>query len=621
MVRSSNLQELTCIFKESLQEVAKILKKEPWRIKRDEYCRTCLENKIVYLHKDNLFQIGGYRNALNLFFPKPIIIKENREKKDEILVEKDSIIEVFSDYIKELNRIPSLEEFVTYSMIDRRTIRKHFNSIIELFNETAEKNKEIKKLVFNETSFTEDYNTVFRKEVKKYKRFVITTAVSGKKVHEGFYKTLQNYAKRQKALTLILPCEDVCNRKSPCQWDLDPKLRDLGYVVFKDTYLNNNIFISDIKVSAKFLLPTRGLSRLGQGRGSMVLASPKQFLEFVPTGNNKVPIAIMSTGAITVNNYETDFYMSKRLSKLADQDHKVSAVVVEVEDEEIFHFRQIQYIEESESFCDINTEYFSDGSIEYLEDSVMVFGDSHASEKDDEVHEIMKEIVYETNTNSVLLHDLFEGGSISHHTYSKPIIRATNAINGVGSLEKECIQTAEYLEDVGSWIDGEVVVIRSNHDAFLTRYIEDGRFLNDAQNCYYALDICKAYMEGKNPLQYTLEEKVGLSDNISMRWLDFDEDYCVKGWQCANHGFLGPNGARGSAVNIEKCYPKAIIGHSHSPRIHRNVVQTGTLSKLRMGYNHGPSTWLNSSAIIYRNGSVSLINILKKPNGEYSWKI
>jgi len=193
-------------------------------------------------------------------------------------------------------------------------------------------------------------------------------------------------------------------------------------------------------------------------------------------------------------------------------------------------------------------------------------------------------------------------------------------LQGISSIEKEGNIIKAYLEDVGSWIDGKIFIVRSNHDAFLDRYLEEGRFINDPCNLRYSLDLCKALIDGKNPLKFMMEEQIGISKDIEVKWLDYDEDYKISGIQMNNHGHLGPNGSKGSAKNIERCYEKSFICHSHSPCIHRGVYQTGTLSKLKLTYVKGPSAWIHCMGIIYPNGSRTLINMINH-KGKYSWKI
>lgn len=616
MKKPKNIKGLRGIFESSLQEVSKVLDKPPHLIKRDEYVRVTVDNKITpRLNKQELNDLGGFKVARELFFPTPETATTENSKEE---ITKEEIVNKFTDYLKYYKTVPTLLDFEKYSNIKASDIKKHYKSTQDLYELLAKQHPETEKYVLNETSFTQAYYDDLLGKIKKYKRFIITTAVNNKRVHEGFLNSLKNYAKRKDALILVLPCQDAFNRKTAYEWNLDPVLSGCE-VVFKDTYLNKNLFVSDIKVSAKMLLPTSGLARLAQGRGSMVLASPKQFLEYVPISNNKLPIAIMTTGSVTEEDYSSDYYMSMRLSKLAEHDHTIGAILVEVQDEKIFHFRQVQ-ASESGSFTDLGVVYNPDGTIDGSMRPVAIFGDSHVTVKDNDVHSVVKDIVEELGIHDVILQDIADNECISHHIQNKPSIKATNYMNGISSIEKEGREVAKYLDEVSSWIDGDVTVVRSNHDAFLDRYLEEGRFVSDPPNFYYCLDICKAMMEGDIPLRFLIEDKIGLNPDTKVNWLDYDDDHIVYGAQVV-HGHLGPNGSKGSAKNLDRCYVKSWLGHSHTPCIYRGVYQVGTLSKLKLNYNRGVSSWVNCIGISYIDGSRQLVNIIANPDGSYSWRI
>ena len=118
-----------------------------------------------------------------------------------------------------------------------------------------------------------------------------------------------------------------------------------------------------------------------QRNASIVVASPKVFLRYIPNMHYDVPLAMMTTGAITENNYDNDKYMSKRTSVLAENDHAYGAVIVEVEDEKIFHFRHVQ-ASKYNSITDMGIDYMPDGSQFVVSGSTLVIGDTHTGYHD-----------------------------------------------------------------------------------------------------------------------------------------------------------------------------------------------------------------------------------------------
>ena len=71
------------------------------------------------------------------------------------------------------------------------------------------------------TIYTQEYRDALEEEIKKYKKFVITTAVIGKNINREFADSLRNYARRNEALLLVLPCEDVVSRGKKAQKTLE----------------------------------------------------------------------------------------------------------------------------------------------------------------------------------------------------------------------------------------------------------------------------------------------------------------------------------------------------------------------------------------------------------------
>jgi hypothetical protein len=78
----------------------------------------------------------------------------------------------------------------------------------------------------------------------------------------------------------------------------------------------------------------------------------------------------------------------------------------------------------------------------------------------------------------------------------------------------------------------------------------------------------------------------------------------------AQHGDVGSNGSRGSLNQFRKLNTKIIVGHYHSPGRKDNVIAVGTTTHLRVGYNQGPSSWLQSHALIHEDGKVQQIHFV-----------
>lgn len=470
-----------------------------------------------------------------------------------------------------------------------------------------------------EVIYTQEYRSALEDEIKRYKKFVVTTAVMGKEVNKPFVEAIRNYAKRNNALLLVLPCEDVANRgKKAGSLDLSPDLSDFR-VIFKDTYLNNNLCLCAIKVSAKQIKPLSGLERMATSRNaSIIVASPKVFLKYVPNLHYDIPLAIMTTGAVTENNYDTDKYMSKRTSMLAENDHTYGAVIVEVENDNIFHFRHVQ-ASPYNSITDLGVDYLPDGSQRYMEDTAMIMGDSHIGYHDEELHDTVMDLAQDINVREVILHDIFHGSSVSHHDVNKGVTNCIKAQENKIGLELECIAVKNYLKSIVN-CGMDVVIVDSNHDRHLLRFLEEGRYVNDPINYKFSLKLALAATENKNPLKYAIEDLLHYSSD-RVRWLKPDEPFKVYGVECGIHGDIGSNGSRGSLAVYEKSLGNCVTAHSHSAAIIRKAFCVGTVGLMDMKYNRGLSSWTRTCCLIYNNGSKQLINFIPNKKGNYSCRI
>lgn len=600
-------------FKASMEEVSKALDVEPYTLKRDQYIKAAIKHKLPRLNKKQLTDLGGFSAAKNFYFPAPQPTKAELDHNA-----REHILESYKNYVIQHGITPTLKALKEMG-ITSQTITKLFGSRVDLYKKAEEEYPEIFESLVNDRLFTQEAFEKLKKNIKKKKRFFITTAVSGKEIDENFLNSIRTFEEEEDAMMIIMPCEDVASRNSIFKYELDRRLRDCNFVFENDLYINDKFFLSSISVSAKQINPLTGLQRLAQARGSMALASPKQYLEFVANSNTKIPRALMTTGAITVPDYSTDQSMSKRTSYLAEFDHKIGGIIVEIQDEKIFHFRQVQ-ADSDGSFIDLGWKYNPDGTIKEIDKSTSVFGDTHVGSHDPDVDECLQEIVEYVNSNEIIVHDLFDCRFNNHHEMGKWATRARIALDGKSSLEREGKITAEWLNDWTNRVD-KVTVVKSNHDEALEKYIDDGRWKEDPENLYLACDLVKKFIEGEDVLKYLLEEEIGLQNPKKINWLERDEDYMVYGIENGAHGDLGSNGSRGSMKSIERAYYKATVGHSHTAGILRNIYQVGTSTYRKLHYNRGPSSWTNTMCIQYPNGTRQLISVIRTKDGSVHWRL
>jgi hypothetical protein len=519
-------------------------------------------------------------------------------KKPKLTSKQQEILDVFVRESRKVRRFLTLTEMKELGYT-REKLRQSFSSLTNMKNVArAAYPKELSELI-EENLFDHRRMVALKKELRKTKRFVVTTAVNNAAVHKGFLKSLKNFCKENKAMLLISPSGKDVDAMSP-------HLAEENWI-FENMTLNSNVWISNIKINPNSAQPTTALSRIGQRDGSLIAASPKQFLQFVPVGNEKLPHAVMTTGAITVPNYSNP--KTGRISKtdyLAEHDHVLGAIVVEVVSHKEYHFRQVQAAHDG-SFHDLGKKYFPNRKSMKVAPIGMLWGDLHAGEVDLSAKTAALEQMSLLGVRRVFLGDAFGGISINHHEEKNLITRARLALKCKMSLEEEVRDFVKEINDISEKAD-EVIVVASNHHDFLNKYLEQAKYINEPHNFLFASKLATAMAEGHDPLEYASKTLIGFKHPSKVKFLKRDEDYMLAGVQMGQHGDKGANGSKGSKVTLETAYGKIMHGHTHSPYIFRGVYCVGTTSILRPEFVTGASSWVHCNGFVYPDGSCQLIN-------------
>lgn len=443
------------------------------------------------------------------------------------------------------------------------------------------------------------------------KRFIITWAQNNTPVHSGFLKNIEAYgeyinadihviAGRYKNPTSIWSQ----NQQDEEKWDnnivkyLDANRHDIHEYVS---------ILSDIKIQPTAVNPMTGLQALS-GVNSCIFGSPKVQLEMIPVLEGCKPKMMLTTGSITKKNY-TD----SKAGKTGDFHHTFGFVIVEIKDDEIFFVRQVTADDKTGNFSDL---YFrvEGGLIKELDKvSAIVLGDVHYGHHDQKVLDSTMTLMDKLIPKHVILHDVFDGNSISHHEMKDPFIQYGKEIAGTNDLEKEVEFMLNGLQAFEKY--DNVVIVRSNHDDFLDRWLknEDWKkqptFKNSRLYMRYSDLLLEQY--GKDPYNV----KGVIPSIINQRFPKFktlgrSESYKVKNWELGQHGDIGSNGSRGSLLQFRRLNTKIVVGHYHSPGRKDGAIAVGTSTKLRVGYNKGASTWLQSHVIIHTDGRAQHISFI-----------
>ena len=452
-----------------------------------------------------------------------------------------------------------------------------------------------------------------RKFDKKKKRFIITWAQNDTPVHETFVENMEAYADFLNADIHIIagryknPTSVFTDRNYDTWAERIERYLDAGrHEVHKHMWI-----MSDVKIQPTAVDPMTGLQGMS-GINSCVFGSPRVHMETIPVLEGNLPKMMMTTGACTVNNY-TD----SKAGKKGEFHHTLGFVVIEIKDKDTFFARQVTANDQGD-FTDLyfNTSYDpgeGKGVVRRIEKvSAAILGDLHYGQHDERVISKTLDLFSLIRPENVILHDVFDGLSINHHESKDPFIQFQREVDGTNSLKRE---VDEMLDGLEVFKDYNTIIVRSNHDDFLDRWLKgtDWRKASTMKNSIEYMEYSALLLKGKAPngiIPYLINEK--FPNYIT---LGRSDSFVINGWELGQHGDIGSNGTRGSLIQFRKLNTKIVVGHYHSPGRKDGALAVGTSTKLRVNYNIGPSGWLQSHVIIHEDGKAQHINFIK---GEFT---
>lgn len=423
----------------------------------------------------------------------------------------------------------------------------------------------------------------------------------GKNLFEKGFKSITNFCKKRNAELLILPMRSHMKALQEQPSHFDSRLLPCLDNFVTDMTFNDNLMVFDAQLNPQQVNPLTGLDRIKNVNGkntSLIVAHPKQMYEPKASGNNKKPRMIYSTGCITKPEY-----LNNRIGRIARNDHEYGGIIVEVKGEKFF-IRAVQ-IDDDGTFVDLGYRYYPNGKTKKERAEYISIGDEHALHTSKELRKTLHNILKELDPKVVGRHDIFDGSSVNPHI-SNNYYQQAKMPDHFKSLEKELKITKETVFDIKPYIkkDTKILMIDCNHHDFLERYLKAGKYINDKINYEIAHRMIVMKLDGKNPL------KEYIDPNDELIWLGSTDDYYIEGYQVNVHGHLGPDGARGSNINLEKTYGKVMKAHDHKIIKRYGLISSGHFSSDRHGYNKGASTWLPGVGVIYKGGQVQNIIVI-----------
>jgi hypothetical protein len=454
-------------------------------------------------------------------------------------------------------------------------------------------------------------------DLPKSNVYLITYAQNDTGVHKGFLENLEAYAKFRRASIVVIPglyrnpSLPIPPRYEP-SWDASVR----KYLFAGRSDLGPVAVLGDLRIQPTAVTPLVGHESIS-GHRSAIIAHPKLALKTIAEPQSRLPKILTTTGAVTKQNYS-----HTRAGKIGEFHHTIGACLLEVEGDE-YHIRQINAIRDG-SFIDLEWQV-SQGEIKAAPPAELLhLGDVHAWFVDQAVKQATfgkRGIVETLAPKRIVFNDTFDAFSISHHHRKDPFLRALKSDTGLNLVAREMKDTIDFVFEVTP-PGVEAVIVPSNHDEHLMRWLKENDWREDPDNSEFYLEtalyvrrnvkMVGGVPELPDPFQYWFRKDPRCRKNFVL--LNRGEEYTVKNVDVSNHGDLGANGSRGSIRQYARMGSKTISGHTHTFGIDEGAYSSGTSSNRKRGFNQGLSTWMNGHTILYANGKRSLLIII---NGKY----
>lgn len=441
---------------------------------------------------------------------------------------------------------------------------------------------------------------------KDTKVVLVTTAQNKTAINRDMLASMKQYQKfveeklGKKAEIVIVPARyrnptsnvEAEKTKANDWWEdeVEPYLF-YGKVDFGDTLIS-----ADSRIAPTAKDPLLGYEILADGR-HVVLGHSKIHFKTLPRLKT-APLRTMSTtGYATVKNYS-----KSKAGEVAFENHCYGFVVLELKEDGTCYIPRNVRVTKEGTFIDIIHSVTPKGVKRIKKSLGVILGDAHTRMLDRKFVEITKGVLRKLNPDKGVVHDVLDGSSFNPHEIHDMFIQRRKIIEGKHLVEEELEETMEFLEEIRAEFK-EIVVVESNHDIFLDRYINSDNWKKDLHNSpaylrYAYIQQTVDLREHGNILGYLINERFG--DKVS--YLAMGSTYKVGEHECALHGDYGTNGAKGNVKGFSRLNIKIVTAHTHSPAIFNNTTCVGVSAYLSQYYNRkGFSSWAMAHNVVHDN--------------------
>ena len=327
-----------------------------------------------------------------------------------------------------------------------------------------------------------------RSDLPHAKVYIITAAQNATPVHKGFWKSLERATKFYGAEKVVIPGR----YKNPTsQWTQGNDEHEwwcpevLPYLCQGRIKLNERIILlGDVKIQWAARKPLASMDTLTKNMSGIV-GHGNRALRSIATPQHKHPKLMLTTGACTLPNY-TD----TKQGAIGEFNHCFGALIVEI-DGDVFYVRELN-ADQRGAFIDLDMEFTPDGVQPAKPAFSISMGDVHQRftlpQVIDATFTAKRSMLNLLHPRYLIWHDVLDFHTRNHHHKDDWL-----TVFGKWKTGNECVRTE--IEEAIRFVNDKTpkncksVIVSSNHDRALLRWLKEADFKKDPVNLQFYLEI------------------------------------------------------------------------------------------------------------------------------------
>lgn len=375
------------------------------------------------------------------------------------------------------------------------------------------------------------------------------------------------------------------------------------------------IFCGEMNILPTAARPLTGFQAY-TGRSSGIFPHVKFAMESVPSGKFEGTKLNFTTGTVTQRNY-----IQKTAGLKAEFHHGYGAVLVEVDSDGDWFVRQLNA--DSEGVIHDLTLRAAGGKVTHGHRVEAInWGDIHVGRVSRDTERLLwngdRSMGAVLRPKHQFMHDVIDFRARNHHEMKNFHRMLDKFYRGKDDVMTELQDVNGFLGERSRLPECTSVVVLSNHDRALERWLREADYKADLKNAKFFLRAQLAMVEAIEADDKRFLASEWAVNNVAaplgehVRFLRQDDSYIIchdanGGIECGHHGDKGANGSRGALNQFARTGRKTNTGDSHSAGIMDGAYRAGVTGDLDHGYNEGMSSWSNTHIVTYENGKRTLI--------------